>query len=135
MVESKDTEVKQLIATAQESINKRWKEAQLPKFIQFGRDKQGAHSHALNGPAFKAAWSKPELIVGTIRDMAPVYALLETKKLTPELKEDALGENADKGPKQKNTEKKKKKRGVAWDDEQPDYRPPEGAIPPLSPMI
>ena len=52
-----------IIATAQGKINPEWKDANLPKFIQFGKDKQGAHSHALNGPAFKAVWRHKTLLV------------------------------------------------------------------------
>lgn len=141
MVQSPDPDVMEVLATAQENVNKRWKDANLPKFIQFGRDKQGAHSHALNGPAFKAVWSKPELIIETIKDMSPVYALLESKKLTPALEPEAVGEGADKGPKKKGgaaKPKKKKQRGVAWEDEEPEYMPPgapEGVNAPHAPIL
>ena len=127
MVQSSDPEVKAIIETQQAKINAKWKEQQLPKFIQFCRDKQGAHSHALNGPTFKAVWSRPELIIDSIRPTEPVYALLESKSLTPALSKDAVGEGADKGPKKlggTGKPKKKKQRGVAWDDEEPDNIPP-----------
>ena len=85
MVESDDAEVKKTMEHAQALINKDWKDANLPKFIQFGRDNQGAHSHALNGPCFEAVWGRPDLIIRTITNMGPVYALLESKKLLPKL--------------------------------------------------
>ena len=90
MVESTDAEVKKALETAQAAINKLWKAANLPKYIQFGRDGQGAHSHALNGPCFEKVWSTPQLIIDTIELMGPVYALLESKKLVPELTPEAL---------------------------------------------
>ena len=90
VVESTDAEVKKTLAAAQEAINKLWKDANLPKFIQFGRDGQGAHSHALNGPCFEKVWSTPDLIIKTIELMQPVYELLESKKLVPELTAEAI---------------------------------------------
>ena len=90
MVESTDTEVKKTLETQQALINTLWKDANLPKYIQFGRDNQGAHSHALNGPCFEKVWSTPSLIIETIKLMGPVYALLESKKLVPELTPEAL---------------------------------------------
>ena len=50
MVDSPDAEVKRAIEEAQAEINRMWRDANLPKFIQFGKDGQGAHSHALDGP-------------------------------------------------------------------------------------
>ena len=129
MIDSPDAAVKKVIATAQSNINKLWKEANLPKFIQFGKDTQGAHSHALNGPAFKAVWRNPELLIKTIKLMEPVWALLETRKQTPPLEASAVGVGADRGPKaaaQKRGgggkgngggSRKKKAYGVTWDDE------------------
>ena len=80
---------------------------------------------------------QPDLIIKTIELMKPVYALLETKKLTPELQQDALGDAADSGkapeqpakrgtdgaktgqsPKKKKPKPRKKSRGVHWDDDQ-----------------
>ena len=90
MVESTDAEVKKTLEIAQAAINTLWKAANLPKYIQFGRDGQGAHSHALNGPCFEKVWSTPQLIIDTITLMGPVYALLESKKLVPELTPEAL---------------------------------------------
>eukprot|EP00966_Prymnesium_polylepis_P254205 5874768-Prymnesium_polylepis.1 len=86
MVESTDPEVKAAIEKATTSINQRWKDANTPKFIQFGRDETGAHSHAMNGPTAEFVMDRPDLIIGTIQDMAPVYALLEARKQTPPLK-------------------------------------------------
>ena len=113
MVESNDPEVKEAIATAQATINKMWKDANLPKFIQFGKDSKGAHSHALNGPCFEAVWGKPQLIIDTIKAMQPVYELLESRKLTPELKTEAI-QQLDVGAAQASTEQspgKKQKAG------------------------
>jgi hypothetical protein len=130
MVESSDPQVKKVIDAAQSKINALWKAAQLPKFIQFGRDKQGAHSHALNGPAFKAIWRQPDLLIKTIDLMRPVYALLESRKAVPPLQPDAVGEQADIGPaasrkageggKKKKAAPKKstKRRSALWDDDE-----------------
>lgn len=90
MVESNDSEVKKTLATAQTLINTDWKNANLPKYIQFGKDNQGAHSHALNGPCFEAVWGRPSLIIRTIQHMGPVYELLESKNLTTKLTEQGL---------------------------------------------
>jgi hypothetical protein len=94
MVDSGDAGVKSVIEVAQSKINAEWKAANLPKFIQFGQDKKGAHSHALNGPAIEALWAKPALLISTIRHMQPVYALLEAKGLTPALQASAVREGA-----------------------------------------
>lgn len=129
MVQSCEPEVKAVINQAQEEVNALWKTASLPgNFIQFGRDSQGAHSHALNGPAFKAVWRRPELIIQSIKIMEPVYSLLESKRLTPELQPDAIGEGADFGPEKRGETRKagatqkrrgaQKARGVAWDEEE-----------------
>lgn len=145
MVDSPSPEVKKIIADAQEQINALWKAASLPKFIQFGRDQQGAHSHALNGPCFKAVWRKPDLLIKTIHVMKPVYDLLEAEKLTPALSADAVGEQADEGPAKKGGSKGKgkpkpkpkprapKNRGIAWDDEEVDAeKGVEAAAPPAA---
>ena len=62
--------------------------------------------------------------------MAPVYALLESKKLVPELEPSALGIGADRGPaaagkkrapadaKLKPKKPKQKDRGILYDDEE-----------------
>ena len=86
--ESTDNEVQAVGREAQGKINKEW--VNLPKLIQFGKDDQGHHSHALNGPCFEAVWGKPQLIVDTVKFMEPVYALLEARKLTPPLTPEAL---------------------------------------------
>ena len=88
--ESKDKQVQATGREAQAVINKEWKDANLPKYIQFGKDDKGAHSHALNGPCFEAVWGRPGLIVSTIKHMGPVYALLETREETPPLTPEAL---------------------------------------------
>jgi hypothetical protein len=137
MVDSTDGEVKKKIEIAQENINKEWKDANLPKFIQFGKDNQGAHSHALNGPCIEAVWAKPQLLISTIRHMEPVYTLLEAKNLTPALQAAALGEAANTGPtkgkgkgngsdKPKKPKRPPKSRGIAWDYQDPDEEGGEG---------
>ena len=125
MVESEDPQVKASLAKAQASINADWKAANLPKFIQFGRDAQGAHSHAMNGPACEAVMDNPGLLIRTIDHMKPVYDLLETRKLTPALDPSAVAPEADTGKttggnkskggvKGKTKERAKKKRKVSW---------------------
>ena len=42
-----------------------------------------------NGPAFEAAWTHPDLLIKTVQLMQPVYALLEVRKLTPDISRDA----------------------------------------------
>ena len=128
MVESKEPEVKKTIEEAQAKINARWKAANLPKFIQFGRDGQGAHGHAMNGPTVEYVMDHPELVIDTIKDMEPVYQLLEARKQTPPLQPDAVGEGADAGPgrggkkgkwqqQARTAPQKHKKRRVIWGDE------------------
>ena len=131
MVDSTDPAVTEVIERVTQQINKRWKDAGLSKFIQFGRDGKGAHSHALDGPAFKDMMRAPQLIIDTIETMKEVYSLLESKDLTPPLKTSATGVGADRGPaatkgkrgkgkaaapKAKAAPKKQKKRGVNWGD-------------------
>lgn len=86
-----DKQVKATCETAQAAINAEWKAAGLPKFIQFGHDETGAHSHALNGPTAEAVMDRPSLIISTIKHMQPVYELLETRKQTPPLEPEAVG--------------------------------------------
>ena len=128
MVDSPDPEVKAIIETAQSNINDAWKDANLPKYIQFGKDRQGAHSHSLNGPAFKAVWRHPDLIMKTIEFMKPVWELLETKKLIPAMGAEVTGTGADRGPtaaakkrddaqKSKPAPKKQKSRTISWDSD------------------
>lgn len=69
-----------IVEKTKERVNALWKEKQLPKFIQFGRDGKGENSHALNGPTVKAVLRDPTLIIDTIEAMAPVYALMEQGK-------------------------------------------------------
>ncbi len=54
---------KAIIETVQAEVNARWKEARLPKLIQFEKDEKGAHSHTLNGAALKKAFSLKLLMV------------------------------------------------------------------------
>ena len=63
MNDSPDKEVQAELASAQAAVNKLWADAKLPKFIQFGKDDKGSHSHAVNGPAFKAVWGNPPLLM------------------------------------------------------------------------
>ncbi|KAL1525355.1 hypothetical protein AB1Y20_020217 [Prymnesium parvum] len=79
-IESPDKEVETVIENTKERINALWKAKNLPKYIQFGRDGKGEHSHALNGPTVKAVLRDPTLIIDTIETMAPVYALMEQGK-------------------------------------------------------
>ncbi len=55
--------VKAIIETAQAEVNALWKDAQLPKLVQFEKDNKGAHSRTLNRPAFKKAFSLKWLMV------------------------------------------------------------------------
>jgi hypothetical protein len=73
-----------ILEVAQKQVNQLWKEACLPKFIQWGRDGQGSHTHALNGPAAKAVLRNKTLLINTIQHMQPVYALIECNKYTPD---------------------------------------------------
>ena len=57
MVITNEPVAKAIIETAQAEVNALWKDAQLPKLVQFGKDNKGAHSHTLNGPAFNNAFS------------------------------------------------------------------------------
>ena len=126
IIETKNTDVLEVLQKAQKLINELWKNANLSKFIQFGPDSGG---HALNGPAFKAVMRSPTLLIDTIALMQPVYGLLETHKLTPELSAAATGEAADVGPvtleqmctaaKKKPAKKvqKRKERGVQWQND------------------
>ena len=77
VVDSPSKVVMDTLASAQAKVNQLWKDALLPKFIQWGRDGQGAHSHALNGLAAKAVLRHLSLIVDSIKEMTPVYALME----------------------------------------------------------
>ena len=54
---------KAIIETAQAEVNALRKDAQLPKLVQFEKADKGAHSHTLNGPAFKKAFSLKLLMV------------------------------------------------------------------------
>ena len=147
MVESTDPVVNEIIERKTIEINQLWKDANLSKFIQFGKDGKGAHSHALNGPAFKDMMRAPKLVVSTIEKMKEVYALLESKRLTPDLHVDATGVGADRGEEASKTKRggkakgkdpptppqkkgrKKKKRGVHYDeDDEEEQQAPQPAV-------
>lgn len=108
---SKDEQVIQTITTAQTKINALWKEQHLPKFIQFGHDEDGVHSHAMNGPTAEAVMDRPSLIIETIQLMAPVYELLETRKQVPPLQAEVVGEGAISGPKPDQKKEQAKAKG------------------------
>ena len=124
MNDSPDKEVQAELASAQVAVNKLWADAELPKFIQFGKDDKGSHSHAVNGPAFKAAWGNPPLLIETFKLMEPVWDMLEARKDTPAIDADVASERVQEegarsrsskkpSPKVPTTKKKKKKyRGV-----------------------
>ena len=57
-------------------VNAMWQQAHLPKFIQFGKDDKGAHSHALNGPAFKMVM-RSDLLLRTFKRMMTLWQLVE----------------------------------------------------------
>ena len=57
MMIANDPVAKAIIETAQANVDALWKDSQLPKLVQFEKDDKGAHSHTLNGPAFKRAFS------------------------------------------------------------------------------
>lgn len=80
IVETLDEEVIDILKAAQSKVNELWAAQKLPKFIQFGKDDKGCHSHALNGPAAKEALRSPTLIIQTIEAMQPVYDMLELKR-------------------------------------------------------
>ena len=63
-------------------MNKLWKDAQLPAFIQWGKDGKGEeNSHALNGPTLKKVLRHPTLLPDTFKIMQEVWELLETEKV------------------------------------------------------
>lgn len=104
--DSNDPEVKKTGESAQSDINSMWKAESLAKFIQFGKDGKGEHTHTLNGPAFDDVARHPTLLLRTIDRMRPVYALLEAKKLVPELTAAAVSDSADEGPQKKGRKKR-----------------------------
>ena len=118
IVESPDPEVQAELESAQKDVNEDWANQNLPKFIQFGKDNQGAHSHALNGPAFEAVMSHPQLLVRTYKRMEKVYAMLEARQLTPGVderveKELAQGGEAAAGKSAGKPAKKAKKKAAS----------------------
>ena len=108
-----------MIDTAKAKVNDLWAKAHLPKFIQFGKDDKGAHSHAMNGPTFKAVMRNAPLLKATFQAMQPVYALLEAKKLAPPLDPAELDKVPAPKDKRKGKQKqprKKKARGSSFCD-------------------
>ena len=85
VVDTKNEEVLSVLRAAQTSVNELWHNANLPKYIQFGKDDRGTQSHAADGPTMKAVMAHPTLLKQTMDLMQPVYALLQTHALTPEL--------------------------------------------------
>ena len=82
IVEGKSASIQKMIASAKEKVNKLWKDAQLPAFIQWGKDGKGEeNSHALNGPTAKKVLRHPTLLPGTFTIMQEVWELLETEKI------------------------------------------------------
>lgn len=124
IVESPDKEVQAQLASTQAAVNKLWSGAALPKFIQFGKDDKGSHSHALNGPAFKAVWDNAPLLIETFKLMEPVWEMNEARKATPAIDDEVAQMLADdhipapNGPKKGATQasgqkgRKRKHRGV-----------------------
>eukprot|EP00966_Prymnesium_polylepis_P068102 1582882-Prymnesium_polylepis.1 len=80
MVESKEPEVKKTIKEAQ---------AKDQREVEGRQSAQGAHGHAMNGPTVEYVMDHPALVIDTIKDMQPVYQLLEARKKTPPLQPDA----------------------------------------------
>ena len=83
--DSKIPEVKATCEKAASVINKLWHEANLPKYIQWGKSKgdkgkEQENGHAMNGPTFKKAWANGPLLVATLKAMEPVWALKEVIK-------------------------------------------------------
>ena len=82
IVEGKSASIQKIIASAKEKVNKLWKDAQLPAFIQWGKDGKGEeNSHALNGPTLKKVLRHPTLLPDTFKIMQEVWELLETEKV------------------------------------------------------
>ena len=143
VIETKDTEVREILEVTLREVNELWHNANLPKYIQFGKDERGVNSHAMDGPTVEAVLCKPELLTKTIDIMRPVYDLLESHGLTPELTAEAEagtppsempppqaqaaadGKAKGKGKRKsaqptKKKKRGKKKRGVAFDDDDDD---------------
>ena len=118
-LESPDAEVQQVLDAAKRKVNDLWASAHLPKFIQFGKDGKGAHTHAMNGPTFKAVMRNAPLLKATFQAMQPVYALLDAKKLSPPLNPaelDKVPAPKEKRKGQSKQPRKKKARGSSFCD-------------------
>ena len=76
--DSKHEQVKSTCATAQVEVNQLWRDANLPKFIQFGKVDGKELEHTLNGPAFNKAFGTPGLLQNTMNAMDAVWRLRET---------------------------------------------------------
>lgn len=136
--ESKDPFVKQTCAEAQKKVNELWSDAQLPKFIQWGmgenKGKDKENAHALNGPTFKKAWAKPNLLLETMKAMDSVWELKEANRLEEQATEGETGVRAATGAggvgqlsktsKPKGGSKKRKDRGASFDEDEPPARRP-----------
>jgi hypothetical protein len=121
-----------IIAEVQRKLNELWAAANLPQFIQWGKDEQGSHSHAMNGPTIKAVFARPELIKETFRLMEQVWELHELAKAnkaklpaTAAVATDdgkgkgkgvGAGAGAGKGKKGARKPKAQKQRGVQMDE-------------------
>ena len=126
IIESPDEAVMEVLAKAQAHVNQLWHDAHLPKFIQFGKDGKGEHSHAANGPTVKKVLRHKTLLIETIEYLRThVYPLVDAGSLkkadkTPnESGEDkAAGKKAGKKSTAKTSKKpkQKKQRGVSFDD-------------------
>ena len=76
--DSTNKEVQRVCAHAQATVNQLWRDANLPKHIQFGKVDGKELEHALNGPAFNKAFGTPGLLQNTMNAMDPVWRLRET---------------------------------------------------------
>lgn len=63
---------------AEQRVNARLQATHTPKYIKFGRDNKGEHSHAADGPTTLHLLHTHGLLVGLMQDMAEVWALMES---------------------------------------------------------
>lgn len=105
VVQIDSPEVMSEIRAATRDVNQMWQNAHLPKFMQFGKDDQGSHSHAANGPAFKAI-VRSNLLQRTFERMMPVWVLVE-KHATPTMGKDRIGMQKKRQMAQKKTKAKR----------------------------
>ena len=66
-------------------INTMWEDANLPKYIQFGKDERGVQNPACDGPTINKAMAT-KLLARTINEMDEIYDLIESKRI-PEPKD------------------------------------------------